>query len=248
MDGCVGRARRAWPAVLLAIIAWPAAICGAVTLEQESSLLCDRYRQNMLGIKTLDLTFRMSTSTQGATAMTVSSPREQVIWDRGRGKLKNKTLVSEPRAYVADSQSKTIEYVNGSSSVFKDQLDDAQAVSMTTPFPGWLWRPEWLMPSNPTQVREEGAALVMVFGGSHPRREIWLDRRTALLVKFVDTDAKGNVMRIASCRDWTSTGDARVPREIEEELRTRNGTLRRIIILEANRVNAALPDSEYALP
>jgi hypothetical protein len=228
--------------------AWLAAMPVYASLQREASMLTDKYRNNFSNVKTLKYEYQMTIITAGTTSGTQTVPREKVVWDKGKGKLKNKTLGANIKSYVAEAGTRKLEYCEGSASIMTDSLDDAASLAMTTPFPGWLWKPEWILPDKPAKVREEGAFLVLVSDDGHPRRELWLNRITGLLDHFEDTDMRGNVFRVVTCRDWEKVGGTMVPRSIDEEIKAKQGTYKRNIVLSVSQINQAIASDEYALP
>jgi len=230
------------------ICAWLAAMPVYASLQQEASILADKYRGNFNNVKTLKYEYQMTIITEGSTSGTRTVPRERIVWDKGKGKLKNKTLGTDIKSYVAEAGTRKLEYCEGSASIMTDSLDDAASLAMTTPFPGWLWKPEWILPDKPARVREDGAFLVLVSDDSHPRRELWLNRATGLLDRFEDTDMRGNVFRVVTCRDWEKIGVTFVPRSIDEEITAKQGTYKRNIVLSVSRINQPITSDEYALP
>ncbi len=220
----------------------------AATLDQEASQLCEKYLQNFSNIRTITFTCRTVITSQDSTPAGNSISRERVVWDRDKNKLRCSILGGRNDVFVVDAKSGTLKYFNGGSTVFQEQLEEAQALAMATPFPGWLWRPEWLIPEHPAKVREEAGTIVLVTSTKHPMREIWLDRKTGLMMKFMDTDATGRVVRTVSCQGWIRESGVWVPREVEEELKGTQGSVRRTISTEIDQINGTLSESEFVLP
>jgi hypothetical protein len=230
-------------------VCWVVTVPAFASIQEEAVQLADRYRANFQGIKTVKYECQIAVKSGEKVAGNQPVSQERVIWDRGKGKLKKKKSVGAVvKSYVADAGTRKLEYCEGSSTVMTDTLDESAALGMTTPFPGWLWNPEWLLPKTAARVREDGAAIVITSGDSHPCREIWLNRVTAMVEKYQDTDSKGNVFHVIVCRDWVKTGIAWLPREIEEEIRAKKGTISRIITLDVGEINKVVPDGEYTLP
>jgi hypothetical protein len=234
--------------LMAAIVTWPPFARCAETLDQEASRLYEKHRARMTGIKTVRLEYRLSIEQSSLAVERDPAPLTRVVWDRGRKKIKNKTLGTEVKSYVADAGAGTLDYSEGTATVYRDELDRNNADTLSTPYPGWLWRPEWLLPLKPSGAREEPGAVVLVMGSAHPRREIWLNRSSGVLFRFVDTDATGQVVRIVNLTEWTSVGNVLIPRFVDEEVRTATGIIRRKLAINASGVNEALKEADFALP
>jgi len=244
--------RVALAAAVALIVSSAAGSCFAVDLQKEAISLCERYRLNFSAIKTLKLEYHIDIAVTGGAPQPGLSPRHTAVWDKGKGRLKRVDAGAGRRISLADAGTRIIEYndggAGGSATVLRDEMDEAAVVAMTNPYPGWLWRPEWVLPAAPADVREDGGALVVRSGSGAAAREIWLNRSSALLEKFSDTDWNGKVVRIVTPGNWTDRGGVWVPRVIEEETRTRAGVIRRTVYLDTVTVNGPAGDADFTIP
>jgi len=220
----------------------------AGVLEREAAGTWAKYCAMMKAFRTVR--YEISSGDAGTASSGVGSPveRRRVVWDNGKGKLKHSTLNSPPSAYVVSRKDGAVVYWNGSSTTYTDRLAGATVDGMSVGFPGWLWKPEWLLPAGSYGVREEGGIIVLVSGAKHPIREVRMDRATGLLAGFTDTDATGAVMRVVVCRNWHGPVGAKVPEVIEEEFRGAKKTVRRVTRLESVVINGAVDEAEFNLP
>jgi len=220
-------------------------------LETEAAALRAKCLANAAALSSLDLSSSVSLErldAAGQSAASVAESRERARWSKSRRKLKVSRSDSDPVAYLTDVAARTLTTAFASGTVFTEPLPPDQAEALCTPFPGWLWRPEGLVPAAPAQVREEMGTLVLVSSVTGPSREVWLDRATGCLVRFTETDATGRVVRIVTVSGWTKESGVWVPRVVDDVIQGSENGLHRVVRFDRPVVNPPLGDSDFQLP
>jgi hypothetical protein len=137
---------------------------------------------------------------------------ERILWDRKGRKLRRRPLEGKVVAIVVD---RDVVYSQTSSTVSVESIGDDERGYESTPEPVRLWRPDMIIPEKPAAVREEGSALVLVTSSKAPIREVWLDRQTGRLVKYVDDATHGSGPKTVTFLAWKRISGAWIPARIE---------------------------------
>lgn len=237
--------------IVAALCAAVASTASARSLHDEAGALRATCLKNAAKLASVRFESRMTVQrldARGAAAGQPEERAERVLWDRPGRRLKWTAPRADPSAYAADAKAGTLRQLNRALSVSLFDLPADRAEEYTTPFPGWLWHPEWIVPASPASVREEGAAFVVTSSRGHPRRDVWLDRARGYVLRFSETDATGALVRDVRCEGWASHDSVSLPSSITETIQGEVAGLRQTVRFEGIVVNAPLSTTEFSLP
>lgn len=231
-------------------IGWQRSAC-ARSLSAEASSLRSFCLANAAALTSARVESRVSQQrldARGTAAGDIQERTERVTWDKPGRRMKWASPQADPAAYAADAKAGTLRMVSRALSATLTDLPADRAEEYTTPFPGWFWRPEWIVPASPANVREDGAALVLISATGDPHREVWLDRTRGFVVRFTETDATGATIRDVVLSGWAKASGVWLPDEIVETIRGARAGLRRTIRFAGVTVNAPVAAADLTLP
>lgn len=249
LDGRAHPVSRAAVVLLLAVGLTPAA--ARADPASEAAALRAKAIANVAGLTTLSLEDRVVTTPVGPGGELTGPGREEpesIAWSRSCGRLRRRHPAAPSSGYSVNAPARRLVLSRGASTRLDESLEDAHFDRLAVPQPAWLWRPDWLIPAKPAEVRVNAGILTVTTAVGNPRREIDLERSTGRILRVADTDATGRSVRLATCGDWRRVGSVWIPYRVVETVSGTAGGVRRTWTVTACTVNTPLSEADYALP